>query len=82
MKIIEELLLTETFSKLHGWTLKDFIEEEIRVRESEEQNWFRAGRSCVDNIFCLKQMAGKKWKWETKFFSFLSILQRHRVMYQ
>lgn len=27
------------------------------IEESEEQNRFRPGRSCIDNIFCLRQLA-------------------------
>jgi len=28
--------------------------------EIEEQSGFRAGRSCIDNIFCITQMIEKK----------------------
>lgn len=48
------ITVTSTFSRLFGQILKGFLEEEFGVQEAEEQCGFRAGRSCVDNIFCLK----------------------------
>lgn len=53
------IAVTATFSRLYGRILKDLIEEEIEI-ESEEQSGFRAGRSCMDNIFCLKQIVEKE----------------------
>jgi hypothetical protein len=36
------------------------VEAECKNMEREEQSGFRAGRSCIDNIFCLTQMIEKK----------------------
>lgn len=51
--------VTCTFSRLYGRILRDLIENEYHNNEEEEQSGFRAGRSCVDNIFCLKQLIEK-----------------------
>ena len=59
-KLPKHNTVTATFSRLYGRILKDFIEEEIRMRESEEQSGFRAGRSRMNNIFCLKQVVEKE----------------------
>jgi hypothetical protein len=32
---------------------------EGNIQDAEEQSGFRAGRSCIDNIFCLKQLGEK-----------------------
>jgi hypothetical protein len=44
--------------KLYGRIIKQRTEGEIR--QSEKQSGFRPGRSTIDNIFCLKQVAEKK----------------------
>lgn len=49
--------VTSSLGRLYGRILKMRIEEELE--ESEEQSGFRPGRSCIDNIFCLKQLAEK-----------------------
>ena len=36
------------------------IEQEYANYEEEEQSGFRAGRSCTDNVFSLKQVIEKK----------------------
>ena len=43
--------------RLYGKILRDFIEKENK--DEEEQNGFRIGRSCTDNIFCMKQVTKK-----------------------
>lgn len=48
------IMVISTLSRLYGRILRDRIEEEYMDKESEEQSGFRAGRSCTDNIFCLK----------------------------
>lgn len=54
------ITVTSTFSRLYGRVLRDLVETEYELIEAEEQNGFRAGRSCMDNIFCLKQLMEKK----------------------
>jgi len=44
--------------RLYGKILRDFIEKENK--DEEEQNGFRIGRSCTDNIFCMKQVIEKR----------------------
>ncbi|XP_030757305.1 uncharacterized protein LOC115883134, partial [Sitophilus oryzae] len=52
--------VTSTMSRLYGRILRNLIEEEYSSYEEEEQNGFRGGRSCTDNIFALKQIIEKK----------------------
>lgn len=52
--------VTSTMSRLYGRILRDLIETEYSNEEEEEQSGFRAGRSCTDNIFVLKQIIEKK----------------------
>lgn len=47
-----------TVAKLYGRILKYRIENEFK--ESEEQNGFRAGRSCIDGVFTIKNIAEKR----------------------
>lgn len=54
------ITVTPTFSRLYGRVIRDMIEEEYTNHEAEEQCGFRAGRSCVDNLFCLKQIIEKR----------------------
>ncbi|XP_030759056.1 uncharacterized protein LOC115884573 [Sitophilus oryzae] len=51
--------VTSAMSRLYGRIIRDLIEEDYREKE-EEQNGFRAGRSCTDNVFCLKQVIEKR----------------------
>ena len=51
------LSVTASTGRLYGRILRDRIEKEIK--DSEIQSGFRAGRSCIDNLFCLKQMIEK-----------------------
>lgn len=44
----------------YGRILRDLIEKDMKERKEEEQSGFRAGRSCTDNVFCLKQVI-EKW---------------------
>jgi hypothetical protein len=52
--------VTNTFSRIYGRILTKFVEAEYKNMEMEEQSGFGAGRSCIDNIFCLAQMIEKK----------------------
>jgi hypothetical protein len=48
------------FSRLNGKIIKHFLEQEFPKIETEEQAEFRAGRSTIDHIFCLRQLIEKK----------------------
>jgi hypothetical protein len=50
--------VTSVMSRLYGKILRDLIEEENK--HEEEQSGFRTGRSCTDNIFCMKQVTKKE----------------------
>lgn len=50
--------VTSSIGRLYGRILKKRIEAEYQ--EIEEQNGFRAGRSCMDNIFTLQQIIEKR----------------------
>jgi len=52
--------VTRTFSRIYGRILAKFVESEYKKVEMEEQSGFRAGRSCIDNIFCIKHVIEKK----------------------
>lgn len=52
--------VTSTMSRLYGRIIRDLIEQEYMNKEEEEQSGFRAGRTCTDNIFCLKQVIEKR----------------------
>lgn len=52
--------VTSTLSRLYGRIIRDIIEQEYQEHQEEEQSGFRAGRSCTDNVFCLKQIIEKK----------------------
>jgi hypothetical protein len=52
--------VTSTFSRLFGRFVRDLIETEYSDKEAEEQAGFRAGRSCNDNAFVLKQLIEKQ----------------------
>lgn len=47
-----------TMARLYGRVLKARIEAQFK--ESEEQNGFRAGRSCIDGVFTLKNLIEKR----------------------
>jgi hypothetical protein len=44
-------------TRLHGKILRDLTEEN---KDDKEQSGFRTGRSCTDNIFCMKQVVDKR----------------------
>jgi len=52
--------VTNTFSRIYGRILAKLVELEYKNLEVEEQSGFRAGRSYIDNIFCITQMKEKK----------------------
>jgi hypothetical protein len=52
--------VTSTFSRLFGRIVRDLIETEHSLKEAEEQAGFRAGKSCNDNSFVLKQLIEKQ----------------------
>jgi len=55
-----EITVLNIFSRLYGKIIKHFLEQEFSQLEIEEQAGFRAGRSTVDHIFCLRQLIEKK----------------------
>ena len=48
------------FSRLYRKIIKHILEQEFAQIETEEQEGFKAGRSTVDRIFCLRQLIQKK----------------------
>lgn len=52
--------MTSTLSRLYGRILRDLVEDEYGNKEEEEQSGFRAGRTCADNVFCIKQTIEKR----------------------
>jgi len=52
--------VTSTFSRIYGRILTKLVATEYKNMELEEQSGFRAGRSCIDNNFCITQMVEKK----------------------
>jgi hypothetical protein len=52
--------VTSTFSRIYGRILAKLVELEHKDMEMEEQADFRAGRSCIGNIFGITQMIEKK----------------------
>lgn len=52
--------VTSSFGRVYSKILKQLIDEEYGPSELEEQGGFRAGRSCIDNIFPLTQIIEKK----------------------
>jgi hypothetical protein len=59
--------VTNTFSRIYGRILAELVELEYTNMEMEEQSGFRAGSSCIDNIFCITQIIEKKkaTNWES-----------------
>lgn len=52
------ITVLNTISRIYGKILKKRIEESFK--DQEEQNGFRAGRSCIDGIFSLRQLMEKR----------------------
>jgi hypothetical protein len=52
--------VTSTFSRIYGRILAKLVETEYKNMEMEGQSGFRAGRSCIDNNFCITQMIEKE----------------------
>jgi hypothetical protein len=52
--------VTSTFSRIYGHILAKLVGSEYKNMEMEEQSGFQAGRSCIDNIFCITQMIEKR----------------------
>jgi len=52
--------VTSTFSRIYGRILAKLVELEYKSMKMEEHSGFQAGRSCIDNIFYITQMTGKK----------------------
>jgi hypothetical protein len=64
------IAVTSTFSRIYGRILAKLVESEYKNMEMEEQSGFRAGRSCIDNIFCITQMIkkGKPLTWSYIYY--------------
>jgi len=52
-----DVSVKSVMSSLYGKIFRDLIEGENK--DEEEQSGFRTGRSCIDNIFCMKQVIEK-----------------------
>lgn len=51
--------VASTTSRLYSEVLKTTLEEDYQRFELEQQSGFGAGKSCVDNIYCLMQVMEK-----------------------
>ena len=58
--IYRAISVTSTFNRLFGRIARGLTETENSDKEEEEQAGFRAGRSCNDNTFVLKQLIQKQ----------------------
>lgn len=47
-------------SRCYGRIIRDLIENEHQNQEENEQSGLRSRRSFNDNVFCLKQIVGKR----------------------
>ena len=47
------------FSQIYGKIIIHFLEQEFSQIQTEEKAGFRAGRSTIDHIFCLRQLIEK-----------------------
>ncbi|XP_030759306.1 uncharacterized protein LOC115884770 [Sitophilus oryzae] len=74
--------VTSTLSRLYGRILRDLIEQEYQQQEEEEQSGFRTGRTCTDNIFCLKQLIEKKVVFIRRHTSCLLTFTKHMIPFQ
>jgi hypothetical protein len=54
------ITVSNIFSGLYGKLIEYFLDQEFVQIETKEQAGFRAGRSTVNHIFCLKQLIEKK----------------------
>jgi hypothetical protein len=54
------LSINGAFIRLYTKILKNKLEEEIKDHIGDVQSRFRAGRSCVDNLFVLQQLTEKQ----------------------
>ena len=73
------MFYTYIYIYIYGKIIKKFLEQEFVQIETEEQAGFRAGRSTVDHIFCLKQLIEKKMAVDqplTKLNSVASVRER------
>ena len=63
--------------RLYGKIIKPFLEQEFVQIETEEQAGFRAGRSTVDHILCLKQLIEKKIAVDQPLHLFVDLEKAH-----
>ena len=54
------ITILNIFSRLYGKIMKHFLEQEFFPARNRRKAGFRAGRSTVDHIFCLRQLIKKK----------------------
>jgi retron-type reverse transcriptase len=54
------LSINSVFSRLYTKVIKNKLEREVKDLIDEHQSGFRAGRSCVDNLFVLQQLIEKQ----------------------
>jgi hypothetical protein len=72
---------TSIFSRIHGRILAKLVESEYENKEMEEQSGFRAGRSCMDNIFCITQKKKKKKATNRELHRLFIDLTKHMTVY-
>ena len=65
------------FARVLNKRLQLVVEETV----SDSQCGFRAGRGCVDMIFCVRQLVEKAIEHNTKVFCYLQTCTRRMILY-
>jgi hypothetical protein len=74
------ILMTSIINRLCGRILIGLIEKKYNNLEEEEQSRYRAGRSCIDNIFFLKQVIKKRCQVIKRFIAFIDLQKTYNTV--